>query len=175
MDLYPLRDTPHANSRVVDSLGNPIEGLRQSSIVDVETIANNLAEAHLLEMAALHVDPALALQGAITRCVCHTFTDAENNDTPIGLVGSAEHADDPQVGVVFAFMTDRLLQKRRTLYAASREWVEALNVRFPILMAPIWSRNLPAALWLRAIGFEKLKFSRCGDDFFVAYVRTRLE
>lgn len=170
MSTYPLRVTSHAESHVVE----PIEGLRRSNVDDAETIADKLTEAHLLEMAALHLNPRSVLQRAIAGCACFTVTDVEKNDAPIGLVGVAGYVDDPQVGVVFGFLTDRLLQKRKMFYAASREWTEGLNGRFPVLMTSVWSRNFPASLWLRTIGFKKLKTSRCGSDFFIAYVKTRL-
>lgn len=149
--------------------------VRRSIVPDVFPIAKDMRDADRDEVAAavgMPPDQAL-LQGYVSSTECYTIYEI-NGGTPVGMFGFTEI--DPKLSAcVWMLGSNRLLNNQWTLLRRSKEWVNRIQSRYPLLFNVIDRRNSLHIRWVEWLGF---KFIRVIPQYgkqkleFVEFVRV---
>jgi hypothetical protein len=140
------------------ALRHPVEEalmltVRKSVAEDADYLAPRLREADLQEVlaAGCPVPHAALMAGMGDTSICLTAVDELGY--PVTMFGVGPHPADPLVGVVWALASDEIKRHSRSFLGPSKEWVEALNRRYPVLSNYTDCRNHEHHKWLKWCGF----------------------
>lgn len=127
--------------------------IRNSVAEDADFLAPRLREADREEIIAsgspIHLEALKAGLGWGKL----SLTGVDELGYPVTMFGSSTHPVDPCVGVVWAMATDEIKHHAKSFLGPSREWVETLNRRHPVLMNYTDCRNEEHHRWLKWCGF----------------------
>lgn len=135
----------------------------------VRRFVSHLREADQREALALDGRPAiLHLLEAVSLPSSNAFTVFYDN-VPCGIFGVIEEA--PEIGNPWMVGTP-LLFKEREAFRISREVVDQMNWRYPLLRNAIHARNSVHIRWLEWMGFtigKPFRSSLTGEPFRIFY------
>lgn len=127
--------------------------IRNAVVEDASYLVPRLREADREEIIASGAsDPLAAIQAGFGPGRL-TLTGVDELGYPVTMFGSGTHPHDPRVGVVWAVASDGIKHHAKSFLGPSREWVEALNRRHPVLMNYTDCRNEEHHRWLKWCGF----------------------
>jgi hypothetical protein len=148
--------------------------VRKSVPEDADFLAPRLREADREEVIAsgCPVPHAALMAGMGANSIC--LTGIDETGAPVTMFGVGPHPTDPLVGVVWALATDEIRKHRKSFLGPSKDWVEALNRRHPVLMNYSDCRNAEHHKWLTWCGFTFINKVRgpLGHEFY-EFVRVR--
>lgn len=127
--------------------------VRKSVSGDAAYLAPRLRDADREEIIASGCPSPLAALHAGIEPGRLALTGVDELGYPVTMFGAGPHPTDPRVGVVWAMATDALKDHTKSFLGPSKEWVEALNRRFPVLMNYTDCRNSEHHRWLQWCGF----------------------
>lgn len=145
--------------------------VRDATPADLLWLANNMREVDRQEILASNgAMPAQAMMyGGYLKAACL--------DNVPALVFGVVPSPDPRIGIVWMLATDLLSHPKARRYLArhSREWVEEMNSRFPLLTNMADARNEVHLKWLKFCGFKfirKFNHGPCNVPF-IEFARIR--
>lgn len=127
---------------------------RRSVIPDIPPIAVDMRPADRDEvMAAVGMNPHQALlQGYLSSTECFTIYEIDGG-LPVGMFGYTEV--EPKLSAcVWMLGSNRLLKNRWTFLKRSREWVDYIHARYPMMYNVIDRRNTLHIRWIEWLGFK---------------------
>ncbi|MBN9564869.1 MAG: hypothetical protein J0G29_02055 [Alphaproteobacteria bacterium] len=134
-------------------------------------LAPNLKQADLEEIAAASgrdcLDSAptgLLIQSIAISKIAYSmiYQNKDGSKEVIALGGVAPHPTDPQIGIPWAFTSDKVRTYPKNFMVKARQALNEFCAHFPTLTNYVYSQNTTAIRWLKELGFE---VSQSGEKY----------
>lgn len=147
--------------------------IRKATSDDARRLAPNLRKEDRDECLAGSGDPSVTLPQSVL--ASHRAFAIMSHDEPIGIFGWIRDSDG--AARVWMLGSDALTSgpNVRLFLRESREWVELLNERFPVLWNLIDSRNSLHIRWLRWLGFTFINRVAAGPQGLTFFTFVRIK
>lgn len=135
---------------------NSVE-IRGAELSDIAALTPRLRESDVLEIAASSGDtPGSALSSAFELSDGHCYV-LKIDDQAEALFGVADHAELPQVGIVWLMASEKFASLPDiTIWRLSRVWLDEFSQLYPVLMNYVDARNKKPLRWLQRLGFKRI-------------------
>lgn len=126
---------------------------RESTLVDIQYLAENLRPADLAEIkASSGVSPLESLtHGFYLSEICMSIVDEE--DTVVGILGVVP-TDGNKAGVIWMMATEGIERCTLSFLRQSRPYISHLQTLYPLLYNYIDARNHLHIRWVKWMGFN---------------------
>lgn len=123
-------------------------------------------------LASNGATPLMALQESYKHSTVTNSIVHEDGDI-VGMFGIAVNS---AFASPWLLGTDKLIETRNEFIPQAREWVETMNLHYPLLLNFVHKSNTISQRWLKSLGFEFIKLYEeygVGREPFYQFVRIK--